>query len=120
MGYTLGTAAKATGLAKITILRGIRKGLFSAKRSETSIAWDVDPSELHRVYPLISQKVRVPESVIVQGNEENPVVPVLRAQLEDLRADRDRWLEEARHWREMVQRLALSYQGSSSVTRSAP
>jgi hypothetical protein len=47
MGYTLGTAAKATGKSRTSILRAIEKGKIPPKRTE----WDIEPSELHRVYP---------------------------------------------------------------------
>jgi hypothetical protein len=118
VGYTLGTAAKATGLSKTSILRGIRKGRFSAVKSEDGIAWNIEPSELHRVYPLVPpakravrvtvrSSLRVPE----QGNDAQPgTVTLLRERLADkdaliadLREDRDRWRAQA-------ERLALTYQ----------
>ena len=51
MGYTLGEAAKATGKAKTTIQRAVKSGKISASRS-TSGAYDIEPSELHRVFPV--------------------------------------------------------------------
>jgi hypothetical protein len=50
MGYTLGTAAKATGRSRTSILRAIEKGKISAKKNVHG-QWDIEPSELHRVYP---------------------------------------------------------------------
>lgn len=50
MSYTLGTAAKATGLSRTAILRAINSGKISAKKNEHG-EWDIDPAELHRVYP---------------------------------------------------------------------
>lgn len=50
MGYTLGEAAKATGKAKTTIQRAIKSGRISASKSSSG-AYDIDPSELHRVFP---------------------------------------------------------------------
>jgi hypothetical protein len=50
MGYTLGTAAKATGKSRTSILRAIEKGKISAEKNVHG-EWDIDPSELHRVYP---------------------------------------------------------------------
>ena len=41
MGYNLGSAAAATGKTKSTILKSIRA---------------IDPAELHRVYPPVSEK----------------------------------------------------------------
>ena len=50
MNYTLGTASKATGKSKATILRAIRTGKFSAEKDASGV-WRIEPSELHRVYP---------------------------------------------------------------------
>lgn len=50
MGYTLGTAAKATGKSRTSILRAIEKGKISAEKNVHG-EWDIEPSELHRVYP---------------------------------------------------------------------
>ena len=54
MTYTLGTAAKATGKAKSTILKAIRSGKISASKNENK-EWSIDPSELHRVFPPVSE-----------------------------------------------------------------
>jgi hypothetical protein len=51
MGYTLGQAAKACGKSKMTIARAIQAGRISASRTDTG-SYAIDPSELHRVYPL--------------------------------------------------------------------
>lgn len=51
MSYTLGQAARATGMSKPTIARAIQKGKVSATRGDDG-AYVIDPAELHRVYPL--------------------------------------------------------------------
>lgn len=51
MGYTLGEAAKATGKAKTTIQRAVKGGRISASKTSTG-AYDIEPSELHRVFPV--------------------------------------------------------------------
>ncbi len=53
MTYTLGEAAKATGLTKPTISKAIKSGKLSANKNENG-SYTIDPSELHRVYPPIS------------------------------------------------------------------
>jgi len=50
MVYTLGQAAKASNKSKSTILKAIKNGRISARKSETG-DWEIDPSELHRLYP---------------------------------------------------------------------
>jgi hypothetical protein len=56
MAYTLGEAAKACGMSKA----GIAKALANNKLSATKDAfgrWQIDPAELHRVYPPKSSDV---------------------------------------------------------------
>ena len=50
MVYTLGEAAKATGKSKATISKAIKNGRISAIKDEVG-TFQIDPSELHRVYP---------------------------------------------------------------------
>ena len=53
MSYTLGTAAKATGSSKPTILRAIKSGKISAAKNENG-EWQIEPVELHRVFPPVT------------------------------------------------------------------
>ena len=66
MSYTLGTAAKATGLSKPTIHHAIRSGRISATRLDDG-SYRIDPAELHRVFPPVSS---VPVTI---GGTENGV-----------------------------------------------
>ena len=52
MTYTLGEAAKATGLTKPTIAKAIKIGRLSATKNDNG-SYTIDPAELHRVYPAI-------------------------------------------------------------------
>ena len=52
--YNLVQAGTATGKSKSTILQAIRRGTISAKQGATG-RWEIDPSELHRVYPPIEK-----------------------------------------------------------------
>src|SRR3954470_6194299 len=56
MPYSLKQAADATGRTKPTILRAIQTGKISAKKSEMG-EWEIEPAELHRVYPPIAAGV---------------------------------------------------------------
>ena len=51
MKYTLQQAAQAAGKSKSTILRAIKSGRLSATRTAAK-HFLVDPSELHRVFPM--------------------------------------------------------------------
>lgn len=109
MVYTLGEAAKATGKSKATISKAIKSGRITANKGETGV-FAIDPSELHRVYPATgecTQKV-IPEIPLVNSRDDG-LIRELQARLEatherladketvisDLRADRDRWRQQA-------------------------
>ena len=51
MKYTLSQAAEATGKNKTTIQRAIKSGKISAQKDDNG-AYKIDPSELHRVFPI--------------------------------------------------------------------
>ena len=112
MKYTAGQAAKATGVATATITRALKAGKISGKKDENG-SWMIDPSELHRIFPPISQ--RTPESPSIKQDETPPIAPergigsmalerevqTLRDALNDAREDRDKW-------RGMAERLSLA------------
>lgn len=56
MPYTLKQAAEATGKSKPTILRAIQSHKISATRDELTQGWLIEPAELHRVYPPITDE----------------------------------------------------------------
>ena len=109
MVYTLGEAAKATGKSKATISKAIKSGRISAKKGETG-AFAIDPSELHRVYPLPveGEQDETPKSPQVNGKDDG-LIRELKARLEaaqerltdkesvivDLKEDRDKWRQQA-------------------------
>ena len=109
MAYTLGEAAKATGKSKATISKAIKCGRISAAKDDTG-AFQIDPAELHRVYPIT---VSTEQEETPRGNQGNPtndgLLRELQARLEaaherladkeavisDLREDRDKWRQQA-------------------------
>ena len=112
MQYTLGEAAKATGKSKTTLHRAIKSGKISATRQDDN-SYSIDPSELHRVFPLVTLE-HIPEQLLRNDAEhQSGTAEALRMQLEttererererqlmqetiaDLREDRDRWRQQA-------------------------
>lgn len=85
MKHTLGTAAKATGKAKSTILRAINRGCISASRTATG-SYQIDPAELHRLFPPVSAQPAISNDA--QPNKEQAAI--LRFQMENLTAERER------------------------------
>lgn len=94
MSYTLGEAAKATGKSKPTIQRAIKSGKISASKKEDG-TYDIDPAELHRVYP-VKQSVSnadndMKQSVTPNNNGElQAELDAMRRELEQTNLERDR------------------------------
>jgi len=100
--YTIGTAAKATGKSKSTISRDIDKGKISAVKNEDG-SYSIDPAELHRVYPPVSQSNGSSNG---QSNDSQPVnfaagtgelegeLQHLRERLSSLELEREREREQ--------------------------
>ena len=115
--YTLGQAAKATGKSKSTISLAISKGSISAEKDDSG-RWRIDPAELHRVFPparspnIVKQvggtDLRDAEhrSELLESDNRGlrDTIEVLKAQVEDLRTDRDAWRDQA-------QRKRLTWRG---------
>jgi polyhydroxyalkanoate synthesis regulator phasin len=85
MRYTLGTAAKATGKAKSTILRAVKSGTISATKAHDG-SYEIEPSELHRVFP--PNDAQQVASNDTQLHEEHSAT--LRLRLEILEVERQR------------------------------
>jgi hypothetical protein len=99
MTHSLATAAAACGVNKSTILRAIKNGKISATKDDNG-QWQIQPAELHRTYPPCSDEGTETQhdatpvlAAQIAGLKE--VADLLRAQLEDVREDRDRWREQA-------------------------
>jgi hypothetical protein len=100
MAYSLVRAAAATGVNRTTVLRAIKGGKLTAERDAQG-AWQIEPCELHRVFPPL------PATEPVQSPGQDGEVALLRTMLEelratvadlrlredDLKADRDHWRE---------------------------
>lgn len=79
MKYSLSDAAKATGKNKTTIQRAIKNGKISAAKAESG-AYEIDPSELHRVFPLATAQ---PDAQRVHSNDaQQPSVALENKDLE--------------------------------------
>ena len=96
MPLSLAEAAQATGLNRSTLLRAIKSGRISGARDEAG-AWSVEPAELHRVFPPASATPRATP----QDAQIDALVTELRAQLAEMRSQRDAW-------QGIAERLALS------------
>ena len=80
MPYTLGQAAKATGRSKASIAQAITESRLSAIKDELG-RWQIDPAELHRVYPPKSQ---APNDSAHQPDTSQTEIERLKATVEGL------------------------------------
>jgi excisionase family DNA binding protein len=86
MAYTLAEAAQATGLNRSTVLRAIKSGRISGTKDELG-AWSVEAAELHRVFP----PAEATPKALPQHAQTDALVAELRAQLAEMRSQRDAW-----------------------------
>jgi hypothetical protein len=66
MAYSLGAAAAATGLNKISILRAIKSGKIAGTKDALG-QWWIEPAELHRVPKHAEAHVRMVSDKIYPG-----------------------------------------------------
>ena len=114
MPYTLAAAAAATGLSKTTIFRAIKSGKISGSK-DVNGQWQVEPAELHRVYPPFAEGAECTDapqhdaSVHATAAVELELklavleerVIYLRDALDEMRGQRNAWQTQA-------ERLALT------------
>lgn len=81
MKYTLSQSATATGKSKATIQRAIKKGEISAKKTSSG-AYEIDPSELHRVFPETMKRVSQHSNEMIRNSvnrmQEPPDINVIQ------------------------------------------
>ena len=97
MHYTVGTAAKATGVSKPTITRAIKNGRISASGSAQE-GYKIDPAELHRVFPALPSTSD--ETPLVLRHETSDETGALQVEIKVLRerlADKDGVIDDLRH-----------------------
>jgi hypothetical protein len=112
MSYTLAAAAKAVGLNKTTILRAIKSGKISGVKDENG-EWHIEPAELHRVYrPVAGSATRsdAPQRYAPADEELSARAFLAEQRLSDLKALLDEVRAERDAWRDQAQRLALTDQ----------
>jgi len=100
--YTLGQAAIAVGKSKATISKAIKSGKISADKQANG-SYQIEPSELHRVYPptlsmVEPKRIETPSSMVVNIRETIELEVKLKAaeqRISDLEEDREHWRQQA-------------------------
>jgi len=125
--FTLGQAAKATGRSKAGLLDAIRSGRISASRDDKN-QWQIDPAELHRVYPLIVQpnvkaeQEQTPPNTpdLTHFQEKTAFLERIISGLENERDDLRRRLDVEAEERRRLTHLLTHEPGKSSHTAQEP
>ena len=101
--YSLKQAADAVGRGKPAILKAIKSGRISAHKDDNG-QWQIDPAELHRVYPMRTgngsgSETGEREEIVRSLSKLDREIELLRERLgekdeliADLRTERDRLL----------------------------
>lgn len=120
---SLNKAAKEAGVAKATLLEALKSGRVSASKSEKG-HWEIDPSELFRVFPKTgSENLQEPiptprenHSKTSQNGALEVEVKMLREQLAFVATERDREREQLG---EQIQTLRDQMERQSADHRQA-
>lgn len=92
MKYTLAQAGTATGKNKATIQRAIKSGKISAEKNSSG-AYEIDPSELHRVYPATAQR-SAQHNTSNDTQHSDEYTENIKLKLDLLQAEREREREQ--------------------------
>lgn len=99
MKLSASQAAKKVGKSVPTITRAIKKGKLTANPRDGG-GWIIDAAELFRVWPAVSGETDATPPIL---RNETPIetsalereVELLREMLDETKADRDSWKEQA-------------------------
>jgi ribosomal protein L29 len=136
--YSLAQAEKNTGKAKSTIWKAIKDGLISASKDERG-RFVIDPAELHRVFPIVSEhsentlkkQTQTPEKTDKTEktvSELLEMVADLRVELAETRGEKNTLqaklegveilVEELRKTTALLEHMTGAKEGSSMVQNS--
>jgi ribosomal protein S9 len=102
--YTLGQAAKATGVSKTTISKAIATGKISVFEKNKE-GFKIEPSELHRVFPLVTETSN--QNLTIDNTKETGVTASLETEIRLLREMLKREQEQNQFLQEQLARTTL-------------
>lgn len=103
-------------MSKAALSKAIKQGRISARRKEgrNDGALEIDPAELHRVYPPVDTKPATSEhertqETLSENTRLQAKVDALGELLEQVKTERDDLRKDRDHWRQQATNL-LTYQ----------
>ncbi|MEP3033102.1 MAG: hypothetical protein ABJO67_02015 [Pseudoruegeria sp.] len=116
MKMSLNQAAKTCGRAKSTISDAIKSGRLSASKDDRG-RYQIDTSELHRVFPFKATEQSEPDTNRTEEPEPNtPEIHLkntgLEREVELLREMLEKSETNADHWRKMAERQQILLEDS--------
>lgn len=99
MKLSASQAAKKVGKSVPTITRAIKKGKLTANPRDGG-GWIIDAAELFRVWPAVSDETDATPTMLrsetpIENSTLEREVELLREMLDETKADRDSWKEQA-------------------------
>ena len=127
MGYSLQQAAEAAGKDPSTIWRAIKNGRISAKKGESGTL-DIDPAELHRVFPPVALKLAQQDALqevasvelVSENRELKAKVELLREMVDRLNGLLDKESEDRRRLTMMLTHQPKIDTQPAQATNAAP
>lgn len=115
MELSASQAAKKVGKSVPTITRAIKKGKLTAKPRDGG-GWIIDAAELFRVWPTVSNDTDVTSHVLggetpIETSALEREVELLREMLEETRADRDSWKDQAQKITALIEDQSVRKKG---------
>ena len=108
MKLSLNKASQTCGRSKSTLLEAIKSGRMTAPKNDRG-HYDIDPAELHRVFPF--EMIDRPEPVPTQHPkplpttlENHPETTALKREIDFLRETLAKAETSSEHWRLMAER----------------
>jgi hypothetical protein len=116
MVYNISSASVAVGKTRQALQAAIKKGTISARKNDLG-EWEIDPAELHRVYPPVKPQAQL-EGQGLQGDTQMQMIELrckleaserlldeARTRAEDLKQERDGWKRQAEELLNQVKAL---------------
>jgi hypothetical protein len=110
-------AAKAVGKSIPTITRAIKSGKLSATKLPDGKGYEIDPSELFRVWPSVTSKDDASQTM--SGSETSIETRILEVKLQALEKENNDLRANMEAWRNQAEQLMLKAPAQDNAPAAA-